>query len=123
MHGRDDWAVQRNVSHGCVCDDNPDRIITNGHRGQKLNRDKAEYLKAGLAKLGFRPVYSGQKAFTVEKPASLNYREGDRVKHIKFGEGTVKSIKDGGKDYEVTVEFDTAGQKKMFASFAKLKKA
>ena len=26
----------------------------------QLNRDKAEYLKAGLAKLGFRPVYSGQ---------------------------------------------------------------
>ena len=64
-----------------------------------------------------------ERTFTVEKPASLNYREGDRVKHIKFGEGTVKSIKDGGKDYEVTVEFDTAGQKKMFASFAKLKKA
>lgn len=46
-----------------------------------------------------------------------------RVRHIKFGEGTVKSIKDGGKDYEVTVVFDTAGQKKMFASFAKLTKA
>ena len=34
--------------------------------------------------------------------------------------GTVKAIKDGGKDFEVTVEFDTFGQKKMFASFAKL---
>ena len=50
------------------------------------------------------------------------YSEGDRVRHIKFGEGTVKSIRDGGKDYEVTVVFDGAGQKKMFASFAKLKK-
>lgn len=76
---------------------------------------------AGHAGTGGKPAFG--KAFTVEKPASLNYREGDRVKHIKFGEGTVKSIKDGGKDYEVTVEFDTAGQKKMFASFAKLKKA
>ena len=46
----------------------------------------------------------------------------DRVKHVKFGTGTVKTIKDGGKDFEVTVEFDTAGQKKMFASFAKLQK-
>ena len=62
------------------------------------------------------------KAFTVQKAAFLDYSEGDRVKHIKFGEGTVKSIKDGGKDYEVTVVFDGAGQKKMFASFAKLKK-
>ena len=62
------------------------------------------------------------KAFTVQKAASLDYGEGDRVRHIKFGEGTVKSIRDGGKDYEVTVVFDGAGQKKMFASFAKLKK-
>ena len=52
----------------------------------------------------------------------LDYGEGDRVKHIKFGEGTVKSIISGGRDYEVTVEFDTAGTKKMFASFAKLTK-
>ena len=44
------------------------------------------------------------------------------MRHIKFGDGTVKEIKDGGKDYEVTVEFDSAGQKRMFASFAKLKK-
>ena len=62
------------------------------------------------------------KAFTVQKAASLDYGEGDRVRHIKFGEGTVKSIRDGGKDYEVTVVFDGAGQKTMFASFAKLKK-
>ena len=47
---------------------------------------------------------------------------GDRVKHIKFGEGTVKNIVSGGRDFEVTVEFDTAGVKKMFASFAKLAK-
>lgn len=53
---------------------------------------------------------------------SLEYGEGDRVKHIKFGVGTVVQINDGGRDFEVTVEFDTAGRKKMFASFAKLQK-
>ena len=62
------------------------------------------------------------KQFSIEKADSLDYQEGDRVRHIKFGCGTVKTIKDGGKDYEVTVEFDSAGVKKMFASFAKLKK-
>ena len=62
------------------------------------------------------------KAFTVQKAACLDYSEGDRVRHMKFGEGTVKAIVDGGKDYEVTVVFDTVGQKKMFASFAKLQK-
>ena len=52
----------------------------------------------------------------------LEYVEGDRVRHIKFGEGTVLNIIDAGRDYEVLVNFDNAGQKKMFASFAKLKK-
>lgn len=61
------------------------------------------------------------KTFTVEKSSSLNYKEGDRVSHIKFGEGEVVEIKDGGRDFEVTVNFDSAGVKKMFASFAKLK--
>ena len=37
-------------------------------------------------------------------------------------DGTVKEIRDGGKDYEVTVAFDNVGVRKMFASFAKLKK-
>lgn len=47
---------------------------------------------------------------------------GDRVTHMKFGQGEVKAIIEGGRDYEVTVDFDKAGTKKMFASFAKLKK-
>ena len=51
-----------------------------------------------------------------------DYGEGDRVRHVKFGEGTVVQINDGGRDFEVTVEFDQAGRKKMFASFAKLEK-
>ena len=53
---------------------------------------------------------------------TLEYGSGDRVKHMKFGEGTVVQIVEGGRDYEVTVAFDRVGTKKMFASFAKLKK-
>jgi DNA helicase-2/ATP-dependent DNA helicase PcrA len=58
----------------------------------------------------------------VQKLNSLDYKVGDTVSHIKFGKGTVLSIVDGKKDFEVTVDFEKAGQKKMFASFAKLKK-
>jgi DNA helicase-2/ATP-dependent DNA helicase PcrA len=47
---------------------------------------------------------------------------GDRVKHIKFGEGTVISVVKETKDSKVTVQFDTAGQRIMYASFAKLQK-
>lgn len=62
------------------------------------------------------------KTFEVKKAEGLNYGVGDTVRHIKFGTGTVTAIVDGGKDYEVTVDFDKVGIKKMFASFAKLKK-
>lgn len=67
-------------------------------------------------------IQKGAKAFAVSKEKGLDYQVGDRVRHIKFGEGTVKGILEGGRDFEVTVEFDTAGVKKMFATFAKLKK-
>lgn len=67
-------------------------------------------------------TYQAKNFGTKIQKNSLDYGEGDRVKHIKFGEGTVVQINDGGRDFEVTVEFDTAGRKKMFASFAKLQK-
>ena len=60
--------------------------------------------------------------FKVKPVGELDYQIGDRVKHIKFGVGTVQEITKGGRDFEVAVEFDRVGRKKMFASFAKLKK-
>lgn len=62
------------------------------------------------------------KQFEVKKTDGLDYSVGDTVKHIKFGTGVVTAIVEGGRDYEVTVNFDKVGVKKMFASFAKLKK-
>ena len=57
-----------------------------------------------------------------EKAGSLEYEVGDTVRHMKFGVGMVEKIQDGGRDYEVTVNFEKFGVKKMFAAFAKLKK-
>jgi len=51
-----------------------------------------------------------------------DYKEGDRVSHVKFGEGTVSKIEEDTKDYKVTVEFDDFGTKVMYAGFAKLEK-
>ncbi|MFV0527275.1 MAG: DNA helicase PcrA [Lachnospiraceae bacterium] len=53
---------------------------------------------------------------------SLSYEVGDTVKHMKFGQGVVTAILAGGRDFEVTVDFEKAGTKKMFAGFAKLVK-
>ena len=62
------------------------------------------------------------KQFKVTKAEKLDYEVGDTVRHVKFGVGVVKAIVEGGKDYEVTVDFERSGVKKMFAAFAKLKK-
>jgi len=62
------------------------------------------------------------KEFKVEKATGLDYGVGDRVSHMKFGEGVVLAIEDGSRDFEVTVNFDGIGEKRMFASFAKLEK-
>ena len=51
-----------------------------------------------------------------------DYGVGDRVRHTKYGEGTVLALEKGTKDYQVTVMFDTMGQRSMYAGFAKLKK-
>lgn len=89
-----------------------ERPISNRQKMQKMK-------KTPLA----AQTYQAAKDFgTKIQKNSLDYGEGDRVKHIKFGEGTVVQINDGGRDFEVTVEFDGAGRKKMFASFAKLQK-
>ena len=93
----------------------------------------------GARRSGEAPSQSARKAYreppyylTQSRPKSfstgrtekiaLDYGVGDRVSHVKFGSGTVAAIVEGGRDYEVTVDFDGAGTKKMFAMFAKLKK-
>ncbi len=73
-------------------------------------------------KKAFRTKAFQPRTFPVTKAGALSYQEGDRVRHVKFGPGVVQKIVDGGRDYEVTVDFDQAGVKKMFAGFAKLEK-
>ncbi len=70
---------------------------------------------------GMMPLFG--KEFKVTA-ADIDYKVGDRVSHVKFGVGTVLELEKGEKDYEVKVEFDRPeyGVKRMFASFAKLKK-
>ena len=95
-------------------------------RDQQADVESAKQAAYRQAKQAFKA-----QAFTAMKPpkkfgkpgeGSLGYGTGDRVRHVKFGEGTVKAVIEGGRDFEVTVDFDKAGTKKMFAGFAKLEK-
>ena len=63
-----------------------------------------------------------KKGADITSQAAPDYGPGDRVSHMKFGAGTVLNVEKGARDYEVTVDFDGFGTKKMFAAFAKLSK-
>lgn len=93
-------------------------------RDKKENADrKPRQMNAyQQARETFRTKAFVPQQFQVKKSDTLDYTAGSRVRHIKFGEGTVQNIVEGGRDYEVTVDFDRVGVKKMFASFAKLVK-
>lgn len=75
---------------------------------------------AGGTSAGFGTLSGISKG--VPAAESLSYGVGDRVQHIKYGEGTVAALEKGPRDYQVTVVFDQSGQKVMYAAFAKLKK-
>lgn len=77
------------------------------------------YIASGVGDFGKLGIVKGTGKAVGGKP---DYDAGDRVRHIKYGEGTVTEIEPGPRDYKVTVDFDEAGQKIMYAAFAKLKK-
>ncbi len=89
-------------------------------RPKKTATADKPYIARGMGDLN--QIAGIQKGFASEAPTDLEYAEGDRVRHVKYGEGTVKNIVKEPRDYKVTVEFDAAGQKVMYASFAKLKR-
>jgi DNA helicase II / ATP-dependent DNA helicase PcrA len=104
----------------------PMELLSTGAVFEKEKEEPAKQAAYMQARQAFRT-----KAFTAPKPARQfgtpagdgpGYGVGDRVRHMKFGEGTVTAIVEGGRDYEVTVDFDGPGTKKMFATFARLQK-
>ncbi len=103
------------------------RSLLDGEVRSKEVRRSEEDPSPGAKKAYREPPYyltqSCPKSFSSGRTdkITLDYGVGDRVSHVKFGNGTVTAIVEGGRDYEVTVDFDGAGTKKMFAMFAKLK--
>lgn len=95
-------------------------------RPKAINRPKAAvkadkpFIAKGIGSLN--QIAGLSKGAPSQPAAELTFGVGDRVSHIKYGEGTVLNIAKEPRDYKVTVSFDKAGQKIMYASFAKLKR-
>ena len=115
----------------------PEEIMKMNGEGSLTMRRQQEASKQAKMSLANRSASVSAKPYsygtTPSKPASfgkefkierveIDYTIGDTVRHIKFGTGVVTGLVSGGKDYEVTVDFEKVGVKRMFASFAKLKK-
>ena len=71
---------------------------------------------------GLNQLAGVTKGMPYQAPGEVDYQVGDRVRHTKYGEGTVADLVKDVRDYKVTVDFDRAGIKIMYASFAKLVK-
>lgn len=110
----------------------PVELLSTGAVFDKEVKESARKSAYAQAKQSFQAKpFGGTMPYAASKPVKSfgnptesgpGYGVGDRVRHIKFGDGTVTNLVSGGRDYEVTVDFDIAGVKKMFAMFAKLKK-
>ncbi len=65
------------------------------------------------------PKYS----YEDEDQSATGVRVGMRVKHAQFGVGVVLAVEEHTDDYKITVRFNSVGQKKLLARFAKLEPA
>jgi DNA helicase-2/ATP-dependent DNA helicase PcrA len=67
---------------------------------------------------GFRPA---RPRLDVPQPAGkTGFRQGSRVRHPKYGEGTVFRREGDGDDAKITVQFQQHGVKKLVEKFAQL---
>jgi hypothetical protein len=97
----------------------PPRMQYSGYRRPDTERPKRPF-----GELDRRPDImrqttkrSGAASFGIERLAA-----GDRVVHSMFGEGVITHSKDMGGDVLYTVKFDTGDERRLMATFAKLKK-
>ncbi len=116
----------------------PEDVIEKNGEGAFAMRRQTESLQQAKRDLASRGATVSSKPYSYQKNAAtgtpafgkefrvermeIDYGVGDMVEHVKFGTGVVTALVSGGKDYEVTVDFEKVGVKRMFASFAKLKK-
>jgi DNA helicase-2/ATP-dependent DNA helicase PcrA len=127
MNGEGAYAIKKQEKN-LFESDNDFRSVNNtfsqrkpySYDGSNTNRNSGK--SYGYSKSTAKMPLFG-KEFKVTA-ADIDYGVGDRVSHVKFGEGTVTELNKGDKDYEVKVQFDKPeyGIKRMFASFAKLQK-
>ena len=87
------------------------------------SRIKQQIGRAGISFEAWQNENKNNKKKTEAAAGELvQFIKGDRVRHRKFGDGTVVSAQSFGNDAILVIDFDTAGTKRLMAVFAKLEK-
>ena len=86
-----------------------------GNDSKKINYGGFQFKTADsfLSSLNAKKVNSGNVDIS-------KYKEGQRIYHKKFGEGTINKIEEEGEDYKIDISFDKVGHKRLMAKFAGL---
>ncbi|MDR0949121.1 MAG: DNA helicase PcrA, partial [Lachnospiraceae bacterium] len=104
--------VKMKIKDESPVDNRPKAIL----RPRATAKTDKPFIAQGISSLNLSMGVS--KGSNLASTDTLSYQAGDRVSHVKYGEGVVTDIIKEQRDYKVTVHFDTVGQKIMFASFA-----
>ena len=103
---------------------NDDDDVFWGYGGVKRDRSIPIFKTGKEPSFAFRSAESFLSNFNKTKEENnidiSKYKEGVRVYHKKFGEGTINYIEEEGEDYKVDINFDKAGHKRLMAKFAGL---
>ena len=117
MHGRTQFnKVSRFVS------EIPEDLLEIEDKMSFREKDPQRSLFSVNRKQVFTKPYQKARQFTVLETAKIDYEVGDMVSHVKFGRGEVMEIVQGGRDYEVTVQFEKSGAEKNVCFVCKIKK-
>ena len=98
------------------------REIPSGLLDGEISRPRETGYKVETEVKNYSTIFNKNLTQSAQKSVTLDFKAGDRVKHMRFGEGTVLSAVSMGADMKLSVAFDNVGTKNLMATFAKLKK-
>lgn len=95
----------------------PDNLICSDRKGggESPQKESTSFDDSPLRIRRFANSFKKEKTISKSKG---NIKVGDKIRHKKWGEGTVVQIRDSSGDKEITIAFDREGLKKLLLSVA-----
>ena len=87
-------------------------------RPARLSRGREQ--ATPVAARSLKPTTGLQPKTTVQDTVSTEWKQGDRVDHKVFGQGTVQRVYRENDNEKIEIEFDTKGTKTLLLAYAKL---